>query len=148
MKIIQATTNEIEVLAKLFDEYRVFYEKPSDINGARNFLKERISNGESIAFIAYDVDNNPMGFTHLYPLFSSTRMARFWLLNDLYVNPQYRKLGVGEALLERAKQLVKDSNACGMMLETASDNIPAQNLYLKNGWEKDNGHYYFSWDNA
>jgi GNAT superfamily N-acetyltransferase len=146
MKITTASIDDINVLAKLFDEYRVFYGKPSDIEGAVKFLKERISKNESVAFIAYNENNNPVGFTHLYPLWSSTRMAKFWLLNDLFVAARYRKLGAGEALLERAKQLVKDSGACGMMLETAADNLPAQSLYFKNGWEKDNGHYYFTWD--
>ena len=148
MEIKTASLQEINVLAKLFDEYRVFYGKPSDIEGAAKFLNERISNNESVAFIAYDDNNKPMGFTHLYPLFSSTRMSKLWLLNDLYVCPDYRKSGAGEALLNRAKQLVKESNACGMMLETAADNIPAQNLYIKNGWVKDNDHYFFSWDNV
>jgi GNAT superfamily N-acetyltransferase len=147
MKIIQATINEIEALAKLFDEYRVFYGKESDINGAMKFLSDRIINNESIAFIAYDDNGNAMGFTHLYPLFSSTRMARLWLLNDLYVNTDYRKLGIGEALIEKAKQLARDTNSRGLVLETANDNFQAQNLYLKTGWVKDTEHSYFSWDN-
>lgn len=148
MEITTASLQDINILAKLFDEYRVFYGKPSDIKGASSFLTERISNNESVAFIAYNDFNKPMGFTHLYPLFSSTRMSKLWLLNDLYVSPGYRISGTGEALLERAKQLVKETGACGMMLETAADNIPAQNLYIKNGWVKDNDHYYFSWDNV
>lgn len=147
MKIIQATINEIGSLAKLFDEYRVFYGKDSDIESAKKFLSERISNNESVAFIAMNDNGSAMGFTHLYPLFSSTRMSKLWLLNDLYVNSNYRKLGVGEALIERAKQLAKDTNARGLMLETASDNFPAQKLYEKTGWEKDNDHYYYSWEN-
>lgn len=146
MKIIQVTTNEIDSLAQLFDEYRVFYGKESDVSGAVEFLSARIGNNESTAFIAFDENNNAMGFTHLYPIFSSTRMSRLWLLNDLYVNENYRKLGVGEALLERAKKLSDDTNARGLILETANDNHPAQKLYEKNGWDKDNDHYYYSWE--
>jgi len=147
MRIIHVTINEIESLAKLFDEYRVFYGKDSDIDTGKKFLSERVTNNESVAFLAYDDNGNAMGFTHLYPLFSSTRMAKLWLLNDLYVNSSFRKLGVGEALIERAKQLARDTNARGLMLETANDNIPAQKLYEKTGWEKDNDHYYYSWEN-
>ncbi len=147
MKIIQATVNEIDSLAKLFDEYRVFYGKESDLESAKKFLSERITNNESAAFIAIDDNGNAMGFTHLYPLFSSTRMGRLWLLNDLFVNSDYRKLGVGEALIDRAKQLTRDTNARGLILETANDNFQAQNLYIKTGWEKDTEHSYFSWEN-
>jgi ribosomal protein S18 acetylase RimI-like enzyme len=147
MKIIQATINEIDSLAKLFDEYRVFYGKESDLEGAKKFLADRISNNESTAFIALDDNNNGMGFTHLYPIFSSTRMARLWLLNDLYVNQNYRKLGVGEALINEAKKLAMDTTSRGLILETANDNYPAQKLYEKTGWIKDNDHYYYSWEN-
>ncbi len=147
MKIIKAEIKDIDALAKLFNEYRVFYEKEPDLEGAKKFLSERIINNESVAFIAYDDNNIPMGFTHLYPLFSSTRMARIWLLNDLYVNSDFRKLGAGEALIDKAKELVKNTNARGLMLETANDNTAAQNLYIKTGWIKDEEHSYFSWEN-
>lgn len=146
MKIIQASANGIDALSKLFDEYRVFYGKESDLTGAKKFLSERISNNESIAYIALDEVNNAMGFVHLYPLFSSTRMARLWLLNDLYVNENYRKLGAGEALIDRAKQLARETNSRGLILETANDNHPAQALYIKTGWVKDTEHSYFSWE--
>jgi ribosomal protein S18 acetylase RimI-like enzyme len=146
MKIIRVTLNEIDALAKLFDEYRVFYKKESDITAAKKFLSERISNNESTAFIALDDNDDPAGFVHLYPIFSSTRMSRLWLLNDLYVNSKYRKLGMGKALINKAKELARETNSRGLILETANDNIAAQNLYIKTGWEKDTEHSYFSWE--
>lgn len=147
MKIIQATINDIETAAGLFDEYRVFYGKPQDIEASRKFLADRINQNESVIYIAYDESGVGMGFTHLYPLFSSTRMKRLWLLNDLYVNEKYRKSGVGEALIEKAKQLAKDTDACALVLETANDNFPAQQLYIKTGWVKDEDHSFFEWEN-
>jgi ribosomal protein S18 acetylase RimI-like enzyme len=130
----------------LFDAYRVFYEKESDIAGAVQFLKERLSNKESIIYIALDNDNNFAGFVQLYPLFSSTRMKRLWLLNDLYVNAGYRSKGYGKALLEKAKGFAKNTNACGLMLETAKTNIIANNLYIKDEWVLDEEHNYYSWE--
>ncbi len=147
MKIFKAGINDIEPAAKLFNEYRVFYKKGSDIEGAKKFLSERIKNDESVIFIAMSDNNEAMGFTQLYPLFSSTNMKKLWLLNDLFVNSEFRKTGVGEALIEKAKQLARDTNARGLILETANDNTEAKNLYIKTGWVKDNDHSYFSWDN-
>jgi ribosomal protein S18 acetylase RimI-like enzyme len=144
--IREATLNDIEQLAILFDAYRVFYEKESDIAGAIQFLKERLSNKESVIYIAFDRDNNFTGFVQMYPLFSSTRMKRLWLLNDLYVNAGYRSKGYGEALLEKAKEFAKNTNACGLMLETAKTNIIANNLYIKDKWVLDDEHNYYSWE--
>jgi ribosomal protein S18 acetylase RimI-like enzyme len=144
--IREATINDTTELAVLFDEYRVFYEKESDLSGATHFLKERIKNKESVIYIALDNDNKIAGYIQLYPLFSSTRMKRLWLLNDLYVNPAYRSKGYGESLLEKAKEFSKNTNACGLMLETAKTNISANNLYLKNDWILDEEHNYYSWE--
>jgi ribosomal protein S18 acetylase RimI-like enzyme len=144
--IREATLNDIPQLAILFDEYRVFYDKESDTSGAVDFLKERLKNKESVIYIALDKDNKIAGYVQLYPLFSSTRMKRLWLLNDLYVNPAYRGKGYGEALLEQAKEFSKNTNACGLMLETAKTNTSANNLYLKNNWVLDDEHNFYSWE--
>ena len=96
MKIIQATLKEIDIIAKLFDEYRVFYEKESDKDGAKKFLSERMANQESIIYLALDNTDNGMGFVQLYPSFTSVGLKSLLILNDLYVSSNYRKQGVGE----------------------------------------------------
>lgn len=146
MKIIQASIKELDIAADLFNEYRIFYGKPSDIDAARNFLTDRINNNESVIYIAYDENGNGMGFTQLYPLFSSTRVSKLWLLNDLFVNEKFRNKGVAEALLEKAKKLAIETGSCGLTLETANSNLPAQKLYEKNGWQRDEDHTFFSWE--
>jgi GNAT superfamily N-acetyltransferase len=142
----EATLNDIEQLAILFDAYRIFYEKESDIAGAIQFLKERLSNKECVIYIAFDNDNSFTGFVQLYPLFSSTRMKRLWLLNDLYVNATYRGKGFGEALIEKAKELAKLTNACGLVLETAKTNTIGNMLYKKTEWILDVEHNFYSWE--
>lgn len=119
-------------MAPLFDAYRRFYGKPFDPDGARAFLASRIEAGESVIFLA-TLDGVPAGFTQLYPLFSSTRMARMWLLNDLFVADGMRGQGVGEALLARARQHAEETGGCELMLETAVDN-PARRLYERCGY--------------
>ena len=105
IEVKKATLDDLEELAPLFDGYRIFYEKSSDLEGANAFLKERIEKNESQVFIAYS-DGLACGFVQLYPLFSSTRMQRLWLLNDLYVNPDFRGKGASIALIDRAKTTV------------------------------------------
>ncbi len=139
--IIQADVEHIEFIAPLFDGYRQFYGQPSDTARARRFVLERITNGESVIFLAFD-GAVPIGFTQLYPSFSSVSMKRLWILNDLFVLPSGRKLGIGAALLERAGQFAVETNAKGLVLETASDN-PAQKLYERLGWKRDEAFYHY-----
>src|SRR5712672_3551107 len=111
MKIRKATTADVDTLSVLFDKYRMFYGKISDTKAAKEFLVERIIRKESEIFVAVE-NGEMMGFVQLYPLFSSTRLKRLWLLNDLYVDEPFRGRGISKALIEEAKKLCRETNAC------------------------------------
>jgi GNAT superfamily N-acetyltransferase len=146
MKIEKATLHHLDSLAVLFDHYRVFYKKESDVVSARNFLHERIEKNESVIFVSFDEANVMTGFTQLYPLFSSTRMKRLWLLNDLFVDERFRGKGFSIALIEKSKELCYQTGACGLLLETAKSNTIGNNLYPRTNFVLDEDHNYYSWD--
>ncbi|WP_400079491.1 GNAT family N-acetyltransferase [Winogradskyella sp. R77965] len=142
--IVKAHIDHLEDLVPLFDGYRLFYKQPSDKDGARQFLIERFKNKDAIIFMAYDNDK-AIGFTQLYPLFSSVSMQPMYLLNDLFVDANYRGKGIGEALINRAKQLCVIKNNKGLTIQTAYDN-PAQHLYKRLGFKEDKDLHFF-WSN-
>ena len=143
MHIIEANQTHTNVIAPLFDAYRQFYELPSDLEGAHNYIGARLINKESRIFVAFDDDNNALGFVQLYPTFESLNMRTRWVLYDLFVAPAARKSGVGDALMERAKRLAIDSGAVYVELDTARTNINAQALYEKLGYERDDLFYHY-----
>jgi GNAT superfamily N-acetyltransferase len=116
------------------------------MEAAKIFLKERIEFGDSIIFVDEQETEILSGFTQLYPLFSSTRMKKLWLLNDLYVNSSFRGKGISVALINKAKELARETSAAGLMLETAKTNEIGNNLYSKTGFELDSEHNMYSWD--
>jgi ribosomal protein S18 acetylase RimI-like enzyme len=134
----EATLDDVERLAPLFDGYRQFYERPSDLELCRVFLAARLEHGESVVFLAEEA-GTVLGFVQLYPLFSSTaaRPGRLWLLNDLFVVPDGRGRGVGRELMNRARRLAEDTSACGLELVTALTNRRAQSLYESLGYHLD-----------
>ncbi len=141
MLIRQATAADLDALAVLFDDYRQFYGQPGDLEGARNFLAERFERSESVIFIAQDEGAAMLGFTQLYPSFTSTAMKRIYILNDLYVAPDARRRGVATALLEGAAAFARESGAARLALSTAFDNLAAQSVYEAHGWTRDE-HFY------
>lgn len=147
MNFRKAQTSDLNNLSVLFDGYRVFYGKESDIKGAHAFLSERMSSKESEIFVAENTDGQLSGFVQLYPLFSSTRMKRLWLLNDLFVDPDARGQGISKGLINMGKELVKQSNACGMFLETGKTNMVGNNLYPKTGFQLNSESNYYEWNN-
>ena len=141
----QATIHDLDDLVPLFDHYRSFYHQPSDVKAAREFLLARLEHAQSVVFIARDLSNNQaVGFTQLYPSFSSLSMKRVWVLNDLYVLEDCRRQGIAELLLEQARGLAVKTNAKGIELSTAPDNATAQALYQKQGYVRDDEfiHYF------
>lgn len=144
MIIIKAHIEHLELIVPLFDAYREFYGQPTDKDAAKQFLFERLKNKESIIFLAL-VDNLAVGFTQLYPSFSSVSLQPIYILNDLYVTKEYRKQGIGVALLNKAKELCREQKYKGLALQTETTN-PAQYLYERLGWKKDPDLQYF-WTN-
>jgi ribosomal protein S18 acetylase RimI-like enzyme len=136
MIIKRIIPSENHIVTKLFDDYRVFYKFPSDIPLAERFIKERLEKNESVIFVALADDGTPIGFTQLYPLISSGRAIKNWVLNDLYVAPDYRKQGIGEALIKTATEFATADGAAFLQLETATDNYNAQRLYENIGFDK------------
>jgi ribosomal protein S18 acetylase RimI-like enzyme len=140
LEVITASFDHLSKLAPLFDAYRVFYDQPSDVEAARAFLHERFTLGESIVFVAM-LEDRAVGFTQLYPMFSSVSLRRMWILNDLYVEADVRGQRVGERLIERAVQLAKESGAKGIQLETAHTNTSGQKLYERLGFQREDLEY-------
>lgn len=133
----QATIHDLELIAPLFDAYRVFYGQLSDVAAATRFLRERFEHHESVVLLALNEEGEGAGFVQLYPLFTSVRMARLYLLNDLFVAPAARRRGVGAALMHQAADAARALGAAGMMLTTAHTNLAAQRLYESLGWQRD-----------
>ena len=135
LEIYRADASHLDALAPLFDAYRVFYRQPSDQDAARAFLEARLTQNDSVVFLADR--GGPVGFTQLFPSFSSVSVKRLWILNDLFVKPEARRGGVAKALLERAQQHALDTHAKGLVLSTEVGNRSAQRLYEALGWQRD-----------
>jgi GNAT superfamily N-acetyltransferase len=143
-EIFEATAFDLEHLADLFNQYRVFYKQATDLPAARGFIKERMMKKDAVIYIASEEDKL-LGFVQLFPLFSSVQMKPLWLLNDLYVESSHRRKGVARQLIAAAKQHSKVSGAGGLMLETGRANHEGNALYPSEGFQLiENNFYYFN----
>jgi ribosomal protein S18 acetylase RimI-like enzyme len=135
----KATLQDLDQLTTLFDQYLVFYKKPSNIEKHKSFLKERMENNEAIIFLAFDdeIKEKAIGFTLIYPTFSSILLSKILILNDLYVDSTIRNNGTGEKLILKTVELAKELGVKLVRLRTAKNNIIAQGLYHKMGFVRD-----------
>ena len=142
ISVRQAVLADLEVLVPLFDGYRQFYGRAQDLAVAESFLRERFDHGESIVFLA-SAGAVPVGFTQLYPAFSSVSLARTFILNDLFVVPDQRRSGVGSELLRAAVDHARSLGAVRVSLNTDVQNLPAQATYEARGWKRDREYYAY-----
>lgn len=142
----RAVIDDLDPVALLFDGYRIFYGKDSNVAAAQNFLAERFQQADTIILLCEDDNQNACGFTQLFPIFSSVRMKRLWLLNDLFVSPEFRGKGIAEKLIDEAKLLARNSGAAGLILQTAKTNAVAQRLYERTGFARDEEYYWYEWN--
>ena len=139
MRIIQATLEHLDLLTPLFVKYREFYGQLPYPDSSRAFLEKRLKRKESIIYLALpdDGDDRLMGFCQLYPSFSSLSLKRVWILNDIYVAEDSRRMLVADHLMREAKKMAKESNAVRMRVSTSSDNEVARKTYESMGFRKD-----------
>lgn len=135
IEIKRLAATDAHLATSLFDQYRVFYRQASNLLLAEKFIEERLQKNESIIFVAM-AGKVPAGFTQLYPIYSSVKANKNWILNDLYVKEDFRKQSIGEKLIKAAMDFAKNDGATFVQLETAKDNSTAQRLYETIGFKK------------
>ncbi len=136
MEILRVRFEDLAEVAELFDRYRVFYHQSSDLAAARSFLAERFEQKDSTIFIARS-QSQIVGFTQLYPSFSSVSMQRVWILNDLFVAETYRKQGIAKLLMNAVANFATETGAIRIILSTQVTNLPARSLYRSLGYIQD-----------
>ena len=134
-EISKANASDLPELHALVEKYRAFY-KQAESDKTLSYLEQRIANDEAIVFIAR-VNGEAVGFTLLYPTFSTVSLSNIWLLNDLYVVESARGNGIASELMDVAELSAKSAGATRVFLRTANDNLPAQSLYEGRNWVKD-----------
>jgi GNAT superfamily N-acetyltransferase len=98
-------------------------------------LQERLEKSDSTIFVANN-DGQIVGFTQLYPSFSSVSMKRIWILNDLFVRETDRNKGVAKLLMNVAADFARETGAIRIILSTQTSNSSAQVLYESLGYTK------------
>ena len=63
-------------------------------------------------------------------------------IEDLFVSPEHRSLGIGAALLGRVEELARQKKYAQIGLGVAIENLRARSLYMRNGYvDSDLGEY-------
>ena len=137
------TSGDLDAVAHLFDAYRQFNGKPSALEQGRTYLRRRLDAGEATIFVAESQEAVIAGFALLYATFSSVSLGRVFIVNDLFVEPAFRRHGLGSALLQAAAAHARRCEAVRLSASTAKDNVATQVLNERNGFARDEAYFVY-----
>jgi len=143
--IRRAESADIALVAPLFHAYRRFYQRADEGQQAQDFIAARLVQQDTVLFLALDASGQALGFTQLFPTFSSVSAKTAWILNDLFVSPAARKNGVARQLMQHAVEFCRTGGAAWVSLQTARDNLAAQALYRSLGFTADEKYLNFQY---
>jgi|TARA_B100001079_G_scaffold258253_1_gene256325 ribosomal protein S18 acetylase RimI-like enzyme len=143
-KIVQAEIEHLREVSRLFNLYRIFYKEKDDLDSAKQFIKQRLENGDSTIFVSINDDASLNGFVQLYPSFCSVSMIPILILYDLFVDPDIRTKGIGRSLMNKAAQYAQENGFKRLELSTAKDNFIGQSLYESLDYEVDDEFLHYS----
>lgn len=141
--IRQAAFADLDTLAPVFDQYRQFQGQPSDLPAVRAFLRSRFDHGESVVFLACRGEE-AVGFANVYGIYTSIALKRAFILNDLFVAPAARRVGVAAALLGAVEAYAWALDGARVTLNVARSNTTAQATYEAAQWQRDEQFYMYN----
>jgi GNAT superfamily N-acetyltransferase len=88
---------------------------------------------EGLQLIARDADGSAVGFATIFWSWSTTAATRIGIMQDLYISPDARGLGVAERLIRACVERCAERGASRPEWQTAPDNLRAQVVYDRVG---------------
>jgi len=82
-----------------------------------------------------DLDGQPAGFAFYFFNYSTWKGRPGLYLEDLFVHPEFRGLGIGKALLQRVAAIALENNCPRLQWEVLDWNTPAVDFYRAMGAE-------------
>jgi GNAT superfamily N-acetyltransferase len=136
VEIRAATPDEVPLIFRLIRELAAYERAPEQVTGTEELLADALFGPRPVveAVIAH-VDGEPAGFALFYTTFSTWQCLPGMWLEDLYVSPERRRLGVGRALLAHLAGLAVQRGFGRLEWTVLTWNAPAIEFYGRLGSE-------------
>jgi ribosomal protein S18 acetylase RimI-like enzyme len=143
MTIRIATANDIESISCLYDEFYKYNHSQQPFfcavaKESGEYPKSVIDGSTGDIFIA-EIGGAIIGFIHIEeektPPFPSVAQHKFACIVDFYVTPDYRKRGVGKALLEQVKKWSVNRKLEYLELFVLEENKVGINFYKRENFD-------------
>ena len=130
--IRRAVASDRARLTPLVRAYIDFYREPQPAEERLDTLLALLSERPEIGvqFVA-EKDGELHGFATVYLTYDTVAARRVAVMNDLFVAPDDRNVGLGRALIRECHEFARQNDCAVLQWVTAQDNARAQALYDK-----------------
>jgi GNAT superfamily N-acetyltransferase len=130
LRIRPISQNDKTIWLELFKEYIDFY-KAELSNEQYELTWQRINSTYNMHGLLAEKDGQIIGLAHYIFRPDTWEVADFCYLEDLYVDPKARGVGIGRALIKAVEQIAIEKGSKRLYWTTAEDNEVARKLYDK-----------------
>lgn len=129
-----ATAADADLIFSLIGELADYENLRHQMTGSVADLAQHLSGSPAIVeAIVAEWDNQPAGFALFFTNYSTFLTKPGLYLEDLYVKPQFRRLGIGKALLSHLARLVQQRGYGRLEWSVLDWNAPAIAFYEQMG---------------
>ncbi|RYD73788.1 MAG: GNAT family N-acetyltransferase [Sphingobacteriales bacterium] len=125
----KAVAEDAEDIWKLVHELAIFERAPQEHTVSVEQVEADLRNNLFVAFVAL-CNEKVAGMALCYPIYSTWKGASLYL-EDIVVNENYRRNGIGSKLFSAVIQYAKDENAGRLGWQVLDWNAPAIEFYKK-----------------
>lgn len=121
-------------LLDMYAQHEFGASQPLPPNVRENLIPGLQAQPGALIYLAWS-EAEPIGLAICFLGFSSFQAQPLINIHDLAVAPQHRGQGVGRALLTAIREEAERRGCCRVTLEVRCDNLQAQRLYRRMGFE-------------
>ena len=124
--------DNVEIIVRDYEE--------KDFDAVNELIKESFSyekgavQGDMYHEVVGCIDNKVVGYLLMIKMYNPIAQFTYYLLDHVCVSSQYRGMHVGEAMVEYAEKLARESSAKYIQLSCSRFRIAAHKLYEKCGF--------------
>lgn len=139
IRVVRPADSRWVSVVDLFADYRAHYGKPREEERCDRWLREQVDAGRLSCYLARTQHGEPVGMATVAVSPASLSLSLFWLLRDVFVAPEHRRVGVGRALVDTVTAAARADGAVRVALQTEADNHAALSVYRGAGFEEVTG---------
>lgn len=134
LKIVRATKNDIPLILSFIKKIAEYEKLSHEVIATEESLQKSLFGERANAEVVFAYQNNePIAYAVYFFNFSTFVGKRGLYLEDIFVLPEFRKLGIGKILFTYLMQYAIDNNCGRMEWAVLNWNEPALNFYNKIG---------------